>query len=192
MRSKWKRSSDFGKIAFDVLYCVSYRFHVRFKKLQRKKIRVNEIVNVIRCTPRLGFSPRLSYVEEDIRKSGSPERHTWPPIIPASHPTAPSSFSAAPLPSPLNLNPWLLNARLFNGPPQSETPGKIIQISSLRFPSNPDERGRSTRVDAQHAGLAPGTRVPTDVYQSGPDYKPAITDRSRTAGRSAEKRGPSQ
>jgi len=39
-------------------------------------------------------------------------------------------------------------------------------------------------------GVALGTRVPTDVYQSGPDYKPAITDRPRTAGRSAEKQGP--
>lgn len=103
----------------------------------------------------LTSSSRRSYVEENILKSGPTKRHTWPPIIPASHPTAPS-FSAARSPLPSQPNPWLSNARRFNGPPQFETPGKIIQISSLRFPSNPDERGRSTRVDAQHAGLPRG------------------------------------
>lgn len=50
----------------------------------------------------------------------------------------------------------LTNARCFNGPPRSKTPGKIIQISSRRFSSNPGERKGSTHVDAQHTGKPRG------------------------------------
>lgn len=39
-------------------------------------------------------------------------------------------------------------------------------------------------MSTHNTRAASGTRVPTDVSQSGPDYKAAITD--LTAGRSAE------
>lgn len=65
--------------------------------------------------------------------------------------------SLVPLPS--LQPPALSNVQLFNGPPRPKTPGKIIQISSLRFPSNPSERGGSTRVDAQHTGCPGDSRA---------------------------------
>lgn len=66
--------------------------------------------------------------------------------------------SFVPLPSP-QPTPSLSNVQRFNGPPRPKTPGKIIQISSLRFPSNPGEWGGSTRVDAQHTGCLGDSRA---------------------------------
>jgi len=96
-----------------------------------------------------------SYAEEDIRGSrplerGIPERQLFP-----------------------HFNQLLLRfsyrlALDFNGPPRPspppEIPGKIIQISSLRFPPTSEE---DRPVSTRNTRPASGTRVPTDVSRSG-------------------------
>lgn len=72
-----------------------------------------------------------------------------------------------------------------------KTPGTIIQISSLRFSSKPDERRRST-CDAWHntRGLPRGLACQlTSPKQRGPDYKPTITDQSCEQQSEARKTG---
>lgn len=58
-------------------------------------------------------------------------------------------------------------------------PPRIIQISSLRYiwqsRTARIERG-TTPSTVEREGDASGARVPTDVSQSGPDYKLSITD----------------
>lgn len=106
-------------------------------------------------------------------KSGSTKLHTWPPIIPASHPTAssspillflpnltPSSWTLSVLTDHLSPKHWKDNSDII--PPMAPIP------KQSRWTRKIDPCRRTTR------GVAPGTRVPTDVYQSGPDYKPAI------------------
>lgn len=124
---------------------------------------------------------RREYTWQRFEPNGIPDHQLFPHLIqllfPSPLPALLALFISPHFPPPLP-PPYpssSLTNRRFNGPPRPKTPGKIIQISSLRFPSNLGERG-STRVDAQHGG-ASGARVPTDVSQSGPDYKPAITVR---------------
>lgn len=149
-------------------------FYAHFVK-NRLFIRATKISHYT-LTASVAFQKK-SYVEGDIHGSGFDrtaylDRQLFPHLTQL-------------LLRPSLVSPAHSNAQRFNGPPRSKTPGKIIQISSLRFPSNLGERGGSTH----NTRAAPGTRVPTDVSQSESDYKAAITD--RTAGRSAENGGKS-
>lgn len=124
---------------------------------------------------------RREYTWQRFDPNSIPDHQLFPHLIQLLFPppSSPPRSLGSTLPSLLCCAHIAVHEPAFYGPPWSKTPGKIIQISTLRFPSNPGERG-STRVDAQHGG-ASGARVPTDVSQSEPDYKPAITVRPRSS-----------
>lgn len=77
-----------------IVYSRLRNFYVHFEKIVYS--RNKKISHYILITIDI-FASRKSYVEGNIHGSGSTERHTWPPIIPASHPTA---ASLSPLLSP--------------------------------------------------------------------------------------------
>lgn len=145
VRSKWKCSSHFGEIAFNALNrvcAIACDFYAHFEKKSFIYPRNEISVLYTRCSAVLPLKKKkvmskgIYTWKRAVRPNGIP----GPPIIPASHPTVPSSLS--PLLSPPSPPSCHSNVQRFNGPPRSKTPGKIIQISSLRFPSNPGERRR--------------------------------------------------
>lgn len=138
-----------------LIHVIEFMFALKKNPREKGFIRESHTLFIVL---RLASSFRRSYVEEDIRKSGSTERHTWPPIIPASHPTAPSSSFAA---FPPSLTP---GSRTLGGPPQSKTPKDNSDI----IPPIPKQSGWTRKIDPCRrttCRVAPETRVPTDVYQ---------------------------
>lgn len=105
------------------------------------------------------YDRHLRFKKKLCRREYTWKRFDRTAYLTANYSCISPNCSFVPLPSPQSTPQRLSNVQRFNGPPRPKTPGKIIQISSLRFSSNPSERGGSARVDAQHTGCLGDSRA---------------------------------
>lgn len=132
-------------------YVIDFTFALKnYRKKDFVRIDGNALF-IVFCNRRLHLDKVTSkriYVKA-ARPNGIPDRQLFPHLIQLL-------LRLPPLPLPFpSLTPGSRTLGVLTDHLSSKH-RKIIQISSLRFPSNPDERERSTRVDAQHAGLPRG------------------------------------
>lgn len=107
------------------------------------------------------YDRHLRFKKKLCRREYTWKRFDRTAYLTANYSCISPNCSFVPLLSPLSSvhPPTSFQRSAFYGPPWPKTPGKIIQISSLRFSSNPSERGGSARVDAQHTGCLGDSRA---------------------------------